>query len=96
MLFAAAAPAPGEVEAFYRERGLNLYIPTTRGGSFDVYGRFISRHLARHVPGNPNIIVRNMPGASGMQMVNFLYNTAPPFSEQRRCQRRGITQSMRF
>ena len=44
---------------------------------FDVYARVLARHLGRHIPGNPNIVVQNMTGASGLTAANWLYNVAP-------------------
>ena len=44
---------------------------------FDVYARVLARHLSRHIPGNPNIVVQNMVGASGLTAANWLYNVAP-------------------
>ena len=71
------AHAQPAVESFYKDRPIDLYVPTTPGGTFDIYGRLIGRFLGRYVPGNPTFVIRNMPGASGMQMLNFLYTTAP-------------------
>ena len=44
---------------------------------FDIYARVLARHLGRHIPGNPNIVVQNMTGASGLTAANWLYNVAP-------------------
>jgi tripartite-type tricarboxylate transporter receptor subunit TctC len=77
LIAAPARAADDDVAAFYKDRNLDFYIPTTAGGSFDVYGRLIARHLGKHMPGAPNIVVRNMPGASGFAMTNWLYNVAP-------------------
>jgi len=47
------------------------------GGGYDVYGRLIARHLGRHIPGQPTVVVQNMPGAGSLRAVNYLYNNAP-------------------
>jgi len=47
------------------------------GGGADLWARFIARHLGRHIPGNPSVIVQNMPGGSGLTAVNHVYNTVP-------------------
>jgi tripartite-type tricarboxylate transporter receptor subunit TctC len=66
------------VEQFYRGRSVQLFIGYGAGGIADISARFVARHLARFIPGNPNIIVQNRPGgAAGMVTTNFLYNVAP-------------------
>jgi tripartite-type tricarboxylate transporter receptor subunit TctC len=71
--FAAAA---GD-EDFYRGKTMSLIIPIGPGGAYDAYGRLIARYLSRQLPGNPTIVPRNMPGASGTIASNYLYNLAP-------------------
>src|SRR5580692_1281259 len=66
-----------DVESFYRGRTLTLGSPNSPGGGYDVYLRVLARHLARYIPGSPNIIVQNVPAAGGMALANQLYNTAP-------------------
>src|SRR5262245_42097077 len=66
------------VEQFYRGRSVQLFIGYGAGGIADISARFVARHLARFIPGNPNIVVQNRPGgAAGMVTTNFLYNVAP-------------------
>jgi tripartite-type tricarboxylate transporter receptor subunit TctC len=62
---------------FYRGRQVNLIVGYGTGGGYDVYGRLIARHLGRHIPGHPNVVVQNMPGAGSLRAVNYLYNNAP-------------------
>ena len=50
---------------------------TVAGGGFDLYTRVFVNHFAKYVPGNPNIVVKNMPGATGLVAINYLANTAP-------------------
>ena len=50
---------------------------TGPGGSYDLYGRTIAEHIARHIPGNPTVIVEHMPGAGGVIAANNIYGTAP-------------------
>jgi tripartite-type tricarboxylate transporter receptor subunit TctC len=66
-----------DVESFYRSRTLSLGSPNSPGGGYDIYLRALARHLAQYIPGNPNIIVQNVPAAGGMALANQLYNTAP-------------------
>src|SRR5262245_52541668 len=76
-LLLSPALAQSAVEMFYKGRTVEIIVGTTPGGSYDLYARLIARHLGRHIPGNPNVIVRNMPGAGHLRMTNWLYNVAP-------------------
>jgi tripartite-type tricarboxylate transporter receptor subunit TctC len=72
-----AVPArAGPVEDFYRGKTVELLIGAAAGGGYDLPGRVIARHMGRHIPGEPGMIVRNMPGATSVPMTNFLYNRA--------------------
>jgi tripartite-type tricarboxylate transporter receptor subunit TctC len=81
-ILAAAAllwPANGgaqTAEEFYRSKSVTLLIGSAAGGGYDIYGRVFARHLSRHLPGHPNIIVKNMPAAAGLAVANTLYTTA--------------------
>ena len=72
-----AARAQGAVADFYRGRTVTLIVGYSAGGGYDTYSRILARHLGRHIPGNPAIVVQNMPGAGSLKMTNFLYNVAP-------------------
>src|SRR6185503_14688762 len=65
------------VEEFYKGKTINLAIGFSVGGGYDLYARHLSRHMGRHIPGNPTVIVQNMPGAGGLTATNFLYAKAP-------------------
>ena len=65
------------VADFYKGKVVNLVIGYGSGGGYDVYGRLIATHLGKYIPGNPTVIVQNMPGAGSLRSVNYLYNTAP-------------------
>jgi len=71
---AAAAESVGE---FYQGRQIDMYIGTPPGGGYDQYGRTLGRHMSRHIPGNPQIVYRNMPAGGGRQAMNHVYNVAP-------------------
>ncbi len=74
----AAVPANAQsVAQFYKGKTLEVLVGTTTGGGYDGYGRLVSRYIAKHLPGEPSLVVRNMPGASGLTMTNFLYAQAP-------------------
>jgi tripartite-type tricarboxylate transporter receptor subunit TctC len=61
---------------FYAGRTINLVVGTDVGGGFSIYGRLITRHLGRFIPGNPTLVMRNMPGAGGSTAATHLYRTA--------------------
>jgi len=65
------------VADFYRGKQINLIVGYGPGGGYDVYARLLGRHLGRHLPGNPTIVVQNMPGAGSLRAVNYLYSVAP-------------------
>ena len=71
---AAQAQTPA---AFYATHPLTVMVGTSAGGAYDAYGRLVARHLGKHMPGNPQIVSQNMPGAGGLTAANYLYNTAP-------------------
>ena len=76
--FASAATAAGQDAAqFYKTHTLTLGSPNSAGGGYDIYVRALARHLGRYIPGNPNIVVQNVPAAGGMAFANQLYNTLP-------------------
>ena len=61
---------------FYRGRTINLIVGYSVGGGYDTYARILARHIGRHIPGNPQIVVQNMPGAGSLKAANYLYNVA--------------------
>lgn len=64
------------VADFYRGKSIEFLIGAAAAGGYDVVGRLIANHMPRHIPGNPAMVVRNMPGATGLIMTNHLYNVA--------------------
>lgn len=72
------APADAETDDFYEGKRLNIVVGASPGGGFDAYARLIARHLGKHIPGNPGVIVQNMPGAGGALAANYSYNVAKP------------------
>lgn len=78
VLAASPASAQNSVADFYKENNtIRLLVGSEAGGGYDGYGRLLSRHLGRFIPGNPTIVVQNMPGAGGIVAANYLYNVAP-------------------
>ena len=66
-----------EVEDFYRDKRIELFISSTAGGGNDLSARLIARFLPNHIPGRPGIVPRNLPGAGGVTAANHIYNIAP-------------------
>jgi tripartite-type tricarboxylate transporter receptor subunit TctC len=65
------------VADFYRGKTVRLVVASSAGGPIDLVARLVAKHMPRYVPGNPNIIVENRPGASGAVAANLVYNTEP-------------------
>jgi tripartite-type tricarboxylate transporter receptor subunit TctC len=73
-----AQPAAAQTVAeFYKGKALTLVVGNGPGGGFDVFGRLLARYIGRYVPGNPSVVVQNMPGAGSLVAANYLYNVAP-------------------
>jgi len=72
-----AAAHADAVEDFFKGKTVTYYISTVPGGGYDLYGRLIASHIGDHIPGKPNVVPKNMPGAGGLLMTNWLYNVAP-------------------
>jgi tripartite-type tricarboxylate transporter receptor subunit TctC len=78
MLAAATHPAAAEdVADFYKGKTVTIVVGHEPGTGFDVYARVLQRHLRRHIPGGPGVVVQNMPGVGGIAAANWLYNSAP-------------------
>src|SRR6187399_2524318 len=81
-LFALTSVLPQQAGAqsaadFYRGKAVNVIVGYSPGGGYDTYTRILARHLGKHIPGNPAIVVQNMPGAGSLKLTNYLYNVAP-------------------
>ena len=76
MIAATNAQAQG-VADFYKGKNVDLYVGYSVGGAYDLYARLLSRHMGKHIPGNPTIIPKNMEGAGSLRLANWLYNVAP-------------------
>src|SRR5436190_1154449 len=78
MLFALTIEARAQPsEEFYRGKRLTLTVGYGPGGGYDVFARLAARHMGKYLPGNPSIIVQNMPGAGSLIAANYLYSVAP-------------------
>ena len=81
LVFAALiTPAPAFAQPaneFYKGKQIRIVVGSTSGGDYDLWARLLSRHMPRHIPGNPSFVVENMPGAGTLVATNHLYNVAP-------------------
>ncbi len=78
-LTAAASPtlAQSPSTSFYAGKTVTLLIGFGSGGGNDIWARMVARHMGKHLPGNPNIVPQNLPGAGGLLVANQLYNVSP-------------------
>jgi tripartite-type tricarboxylate transporter receptor subunit TctC len=74
---ATAQAAAHSVADFYRGKTISLLVGSGEGGGFDLSARLSAPFLSRYLPGNPTIVVQNMPGASGLRVAEYIYNVAP-------------------
>src|SRR5258707_15724355 len=73
----AAAPLTGNAQDFYRGRTITIVAGYSAGGRYDRYARVLARHIGRAIPGNPTLVVQNMPGAAGFTAARYLATSAP-------------------
>jgi tripartite-type tricarboxylate transporter receptor subunit TctC len=76
LTFGGSAPAQESIADFYKGKQIRIIVPSAPGGGFDLYARYVGRHLGRHIPGNPSIVVQNMPGAGGLAATNHVHTRA--------------------
>jgi tripartite-type tricarboxylate transporter receptor subunit TctC len=72
----ATGPATAE-DNFYAGKTIDMLIGFSAGGGYDLYARTLARYIGRHIPGNPQVLPQNMPGAGSLKLANYLYNVAP-------------------
>ncbi len=75
---AMAAPAGAQSAPFYKDKTIRIVVGFTSGGLYDQYARILARTMGKHIPGNPNIIVQNMPGAGSLSATNYVFGVAKP------------------
>lgn len=78
-LMGAIATLPTEVRAqdFYKGKTLNIVVGFSAGGGYDAYARLLAGHYGKHIPGNPYVVVQNMPGAASRRAIQYLDTNAP-------------------
>ena len=67
-----------DVESFYRGKQMRVIVGFSSGGGYDQYGRLLARHIGKHIPGAPNAVVQNMPGAASLKSLQYLDAGAAP------------------
>ncbi len=78
LIIAVAVPAAANpVADFYKGKTIELHIGYSAGGGYDVYGRIVARHMGKYIPGTPQIVAKNSPGAGSLRAANWLYAAAP-------------------
>jgi tripartite-type tricarboxylate transporter receptor subunit TctC len=73
----AVSLVPASAQDFFAGKSIDLLVGAPPGGGYDIYGRVVARHIGRHIPGNPNIVPKNMPGAGSARAAGFLSLQAP-------------------
>jgi tripartite-type tricarboxylate transporter receptor subunit TctC len=73
----AASAAAQDAASFYKGKTVRIIVGFSAGGGYDHYARVVSRHIGRHIPGNPNVIVQNMPGAASLKSVRYVAEAGP-------------------
>ena len=82
LMITALALTAGRAQAdavadFYKGKQVTMVIGYGPGGGYDIYGRIMAKYIGRHLPGNPTVIVQNMPGAGSLRAANYIYEVAP-------------------
>jgi tripartite-type tricarboxylate transporter receptor subunit TctC len=78
--FFALVPVAGSAQTvaeFYKGKTVDLMVGFSAGGAYDVYARIIARHMGKHIPGNPTMVVKNLDGGGSLRLANGLYNSMP-------------------
>src|SRR3954469_8486453 len=73
----AAGLSPAAAADHYAGKTIELVVGGDAGGGYDIYARAVARHLAGHIPGNPTIVVKNMPGAGSTRAGIYISSVAP-------------------
>src|SRR5580704_6347532 len=73
----ASARAQDAVAQFYKGKQINIYVGSSAGGGYDTYARLLARRFGNYIPGNPTVVVQNMPGAGSNKAAAYIYSVAP-------------------
>jgi tripartite-type tricarboxylate transporter receptor subunit TctC len=77
LLGTAPAAAQDAVAQFFKGKQINLYVGSSAGGGYDTYARLLARRFPNYIPGNPSVVVQNMPGAGSNKLAAHIYTVAP-------------------
>jgi tripartite-type tricarboxylate transporter receptor subunit TctC len=77
LFFASAIDLHAQAD-FYQGKTIRVIIGSSTGGGYDQWARLIARYLGKHIPGNPEVVPQNMPGAGGVVAANYVYGVAKP------------------
>jgi tripartite-type tricarboxylate transporter receptor subunit TctC len=77
-LFILCVSTTAQGDEFYKGKTIHFVVGAPAGGGYDTYARAITRHLGKHIPGNPSMVVDNMDGAGSLVAANHVYNRAKP------------------
>jgi tripartite-type tricarboxylate transporter receptor subunit TctC len=72
------APTQSSADDFYKGKTIRFVVGLAPGGGYDLSARTIGRHISKHIPGNPTIVVENMTGAGSLRAANYTFNSAKP------------------
>ncbi len=78
LILSASSTAKAQEQTFYKGKEIKIVVGFTPGGFYDRWARLLARFMPKYLPGNPDMIVQNMPGAGGLIAANFVYNVAKP------------------
>jgi tripartite-type tricarboxylate transporter receptor subunit TctC len=90
VLFADRAARADAVADFYTGKTIRVQVGFAPGGGYDIYARTLARHMPKYIPGNPAMLVQNLPGAGSMKAANYIYGVAPKDGTQFGTFARGI------
>lgn len=71
------APIAISNDHFYQGKTIQMVVGYSAGGGYDTFARVVARHIGKHIPGNPNVVIQNVPGAGSLVAMNQLVNTMP-------------------
>src|SRR5512134_3032947 len=78
LLLCGEALVLAQPEPFYQGKTIKVLVGFTSGGFYDRWSRLLARYVPKYLPGNPEMIVQNMPGAGGLIAANHVYSVAKP------------------
>ena len=89
VLLLLCSPSLWAQTPFYQSKTIRIVVGYLAGDTHDLWARVYSRHMGKHIPGNPDFIVQNMPGAGSVMATNYVYTVAKPDGSTSRGRRAG-------